>query len=127
MCCSWTNLMVKCLTICIREPDSSMTPYKKFRYLFYPQIYIYLLNPINLLSSAVKNGRSKNVMKRKMDFTRKFPSLSFIILPKGFVSCLNSPSLFFLFRFFKILSTLSHFPLLAVHKIVTTVKLICSS
>ena len=60
-------------------------------------------------------------MKRKMDFTRIFASLSSMILPEGFVSCLNSPSLFFLFTFFYF-PPLSRLPVQAVHKIVTIVN-----
>jgi hypothetical protein len=60
-------------------------------------------------------------MKRKMDFTRIFASLSSMILPKGFVSCLNSPSLFSCSRFFYFPS-LSSLPVQAVHKIIATVN-----
>jgi hypothetical protein len=60
-------------------------------------------------------------MKRKMDFTRIFASLSSMILPKGFVSCLNSPSLFFLFTFFYF-PPLFRLSVQAVNKIVATVN-----
>lgn len=123
--CAWASVVVKCFTICMQESDSSMLKVRdstKTLDIFSALRYVYLTFKPLTDCFLLQRMRRKKFIQRKVGYTWIFASLSSVIPPKGFVSCLISLSLFFLFTFFSYFLPLSRFPVLAVRKIVRTVN-----